>query len=218
MRKVKPILTFKDMYVINGHQGPPMPSRDGLIGEWMLNGNLLDTSGFNMSGVNYGATFENDYLSFDGVDDYVDGFNRLIFVNYTLSLVISLDELINVINYISGGGINLLGIAYRTDTNRLYLIHESNDVLLPSFFINPPTFSGFTSIIIEKTSNTNYRYLIDGVEIGTTTISSRDQFTNALFGKRSAVPSFPTKCKMKKIRIYNRLLSSSELSILANDR
>ncbi|MFA4957030.1 MAG: LamG-like jellyroll fold domain-containing protein [Candidatus Methanoperedens sp.] len=72
-------------------------SRDGLVGEWLFDGDAKDTSGNGNDGTIYGASFVDGKfgkaLSFDGVNDYVDvprsnnlDINGKLLTDYTIEL------------------------------------------------------------------------------------------------------------------------------------
>lgn len=75
--------------------------RDGLIGEWLFNGNADDTSGNNRNGTVNGATLtsnrksiENTAYSFDGSNDYISVSNYIDFgLNWTISIWLKLTNI-----------------------------------------------------------------------------------------------------------------------------
>ena len=172
----------------------------------------------NSEGKVVGATKENGYVSFDGVDDYIDlGLENYEFSNgITLSATLDLTK--DQISYIlgnwanAGGGLSYDSSKIRFDLsiNGQYSIVSSDCIIGSSFNV----IGTFDNNIMKLYINGNLvsEYVVEGVAKTSTMPIIIGANPNA------ASISAPTAANIKNVQIYNRAISEEEISYVSEGR
>ena len=209
--------------------------RNGLVAEYLFNGNANDTSDNNNNGTVSGAALTTDkdgksnnaYL-FDGVDDYIEVLNSPSLQNITTELTISvwfnqydMNTAYRIIDKHSAN--NPIGYALDTYENST----SKNKIRL----LASPTNANANS----SHSLNQWHHIVVTFDNGTASFYLDGQFDGAKpFGMNSLVPydinmrigsgtpSIYTNVyfsgKIDNIRIYNRALTAEEVNLLYNDK
>jgi outer membrane protein assembly factor BamB len=211
---------------------------DGLVAYYPFNGNANDESGNGNNGTVNGATLTTDRCGnpdrayrFNGHGDYIDCGNRAP-LNITGSISIALWLYADTIDY------NFHGIAskknspgnqtYNLQTDSSHSTHVINSIrwggVGPDLFSPAIDAGSWHFVVAIFSSETQMKYVyMDGAltdSISTSPISaflvSND---NLLLGTVAPayVPGWSWNGKLDEIRIYNRVLSDSEVSALYHD-
>lgn len=213
----------------------------GIVGYWPMNGNANDESGYGNNGTVYGATLttdrfghDNQAYSFDGVNDYID----VGYPNYTLttemSVFVSVIELGSSLGvYIAksnGGSLNKRAWQINNNSGQLTVLVSADGGVTNTKVYRSTSNTVMTSTtkFIGFTFNNNILKLyVDGVEI-TNITKALDGTVNSIFNNSdvpisigcnyqdNAITNF-TKSIINDIRIYNRELSSFEVSNIYNE-
>lgn len=180
--------------------------RDGLIREYLLGGNTLDTSGNGQHGTTFNVSYISDYAVFNGTSSYINIPNQNFEDSYTFSFVIDFSN-VNSTQYFIGNSA-AFGIRYN-GLNFIASYGTASIVTVAWTKIN-----GFINLIVERVG-VNFNIYINGVFIGASTRGSVTNSGNDRIGKTA--DDFFFNGKMKKIRIYNRVLTQSEKNKLSNE-
>jgi hypothetical protein len=203
--------------------------RNGLIAELKFSGgNANDTSGNGNNGTVNGTTptkdswnRDNEAVSFDGIDDYVDiPINPADYNEMTIRFRIWNDGTDSVIRILDNSNIPDRRTSIRIINNRLNFVTKTSDESLP-------TFSGNTIIqknvwtdcvVYWKWNNPNFdvKFWVNGeYDTGSGTYISNQGFysSNWEIG-RSQIKADYAKFKLDDLRFYDRILSDSEIEDL----
>jgi hypothetical protein len=224
------------VYIMKAQQGTPgnIP-RDGLVGEWLFDGNANDTSGNGNNGTVYGATIAADRFgntnkayNFDG-NDFIDCGNNSslnIFSEYTIQAWVNFNVITDY-NNVNGGntivskdaGGNPKWIFGYSKTIGKLVFHRC----IPNFGGEDshslswnPTLNRWYQIIVTIKANT-YSYYIDGVAFGSDIVTQSMPIVNAPLEIGRAEGSFYLNGLIDDVRIYNRALSDLEIQALYHE-
>ena len=214
-------------------QVPSYVPTNGLVGWYPFNGNANDESGNGNNGTVNGATLTTDRFgntnraySLDGASNYISALNPL--GNLTTDFTISCFAYINTW---SGGlflhvGIdqnpnprNGFGYGYggtqAVNSGQNYLGLVSN----VAWYISGYQFSNLTqwyhAIVVRSGDTLNY--FVDGINVGTSTISAIQLPSNAMFFGGGSTIWALFNGKLDDIGIWNRALSQAEITAVNNN-
>ena len=185
-------------------QGGGIP-RDGLIREYLLNGNSFDTSGNGQNGSDTNITYIDDYAYFNGTNSLIS-FSQFNFdIGYTIAFTANI--YLATVNRYYLSSITSNGIRY--NTNNWLVNNSSTGTILTLPYTRVDSFVSFV-FICERYDL--YHMYANGIYIGQTyrgvdmlTINNIGRATSTILGG------------IKKLRVYNRTLTESEITILANE-
>lgn len=196
---------------------------DGLVGWWPLNGSGIDLCG-DSDGIVSGAVITQGFnqlcYSFDGVNDYIQ-----ISKNYVYSNGFSISGWINPNTYGGATYGRVIDKTTSTSTTNGFFIYmptapqirfELNGLGITSGNSTIP-YSIWTHFCTTVDSSGNAKIYINAVQntAGTCGLPSTITTTNPLtIGNRSTAVDRTFDGKMQDIRIYNRVLSATEIEIL----
>jgi hypothetical protein len=211
---------------------------NGLIGYWPFNGNANDESGNGNNGTVHGATLtidrfgnQNSAYNFDGVTNFIEtnstignfGQSDFTISSWIVSLTGSLEE--TYIGKRSDGtyGNNWFGATEPTTRETYWDIDGDNTgtnhyVLVSNSILNT---SNWYNIVFKREGN-NWKIFINGVEdasLTTPTIQNINNTAPMTIGARywDSNPVGYFTGQIDDVRIYNRALSSSEITSLFNE-
>jgi len=202
--------------------------RNGLIGEWLFNGNNNDTSANNLSSTSYGSVTytankqgtPNSAVSFsNGGYITVSSSQTFNLSNYTLSFWMKTSSTTSGMMISKGRDINGGSFYLYFDGFFLGRYDYSNAISYSPSSLNNSQWNHI--VIIVDSSNKVSKVYINGVlkdqkTIAPFTVNNSNLLT---FGVHSAYPthyswSYPYTGALDDIRFYNRAVSESEVSVL----
>jgi len=204
--------------------------RDGLVGEWKLDGNLLDTSGNGNDGTFFGGTPNyvagrvGSCVEFDGVDDYVNCGNdtSLDFANDSFSIstwvkILGSNNEQVVISKGAIGGTPGWALYARRDNHYIEFLTIDESIVGAYRYFS----GGFTQIndgawhhlvlVFDRTSNE--KLYIDGVLFSSANIVTGifDSVSPLNIGRRVGIY---ISGSIDEVRLYNRALTPTEVDTL----
>lgn len=217
--------------------------RNGLVGEWLFSGNANDTSGNSNNGVSTGAVLMADRFGYANSAYYfpdsttyisVPDNSTLWFTSVTVSCWIyvpSTSVFATAIGMpLTKGGSNgnpMFNIYYFSDTNKFRfdvgtgvvssdgIAPDSDGVSRNTWVHFVGTYDGATiKLYLNGVLNKSYNY---------STGLNTNNGMNLTFGQRNYAPylpgdnNFPFKGCLDDVRIYNRVLTDSEITALYNE-
>lgn len=189
--------------------------RNGLIAEYLFNGNANDTSGNGYNGIVNGATLTTDRngvsnaaYSFNGTSSYISIPSSFAFnVGCSISFWANFWNVTSA-NYMLGNG--SLGVRYN-GLNFLISVGQGGINLLNWTKVNRQV-----NVVIIRTSLTNYDYYIDGYFLGSqSTGGVTTTLTLDKIGMQSS--GFFFNGVLDNFRFYNRTLTQTEITQLYNE-
>jgi|GEM_PF-1764625 len=197
---------------------------DGLVANYKMNGNALDSSGYNNDGIVNGATLTNDRFgkansaySFNGVDNYINcGTNPMITPsNITLSAWIkasSLPQWEGIISNMTSWG---TGFSLQIGSTQKIATMVSGQYLVTSW---NPSIDVWYHIVATHDSSSNLNKLYVNGKLENTSIGSVTYESNikTYIGVFYTSPNLFFNGIIDDVRIYNRVLSYSDVMSLYN--
>jgi len=218
----------------------------GLIAFWPFNGNANEAGG-KFNGVVYGAVLTTDRFgskakayNFDGIDDYIfaPNLDQSYFdgKSYTISVWVNFANYNNNYPYIlwggNGGFIRMSGIGksetYYVETVTFYTMQE-NGTSYPTqngniYTYNKVSVNQWHNVIVTKNISTNVMSIyVDGVLSNTAPYYQNGlkliNGSGIYFGKSTELINLTLNFagKIDDVRMYNRVLNSSEITSLAKN-
>ena len=180
----------------------------------------------NTKGKVYGATKEDGYVSFDGVDDYIDlGLENYDYTNgitlvYQGTIDINVDHTFGIVgNWDAAGG----GLGYSTASGLYFNLYDelSNKYYYVSTYNLLDTEKVYTIIGIYDGSS--IKMYIDGQEIGNIDVSIRVKqssykFTIGADPQANNAYRNHLRGNVRNIQIYNRAISEEEIPIVSEGK
>ena len=175
----------------------------------------------NYNGTVHGATFSDDYLQFDGVDDYVDFGKVKIGNKVTLDVVLAMDEIksgpINIIGNTESGGVEI-ELKNGIPEMAVY-VKEANSYIYAK--ASQPLTANQKVRLTGTYDGTNVCLYIDGKLISKTTsagtIKLPQENSVMMLGAEPSYSGNPygyyAKAKIYSASIYNQALSADEIAI-----
>lgn len=218
-------------------------SRSGLVGHWKFDDasgiSATDSSGQGNTGTLNGSMTDSDWvngkrgkaLDFDGTNDYVDLGSSKTYISstapFSTSFWFNAESSPNTYSVILGLKTDLtnqLQIGYSSDSNFDFHVIFSGQGAGSGVFSNLPSANEWHHGIItfdgvDYQATGSYKIYIDGVSQSLTSASSSGGATNAnAIGWRiGGVSTNYFKGKIDDVRIYDRVLSSTEVAALYNE-
>ncbi len=187
--------------------------RNGLMREYLLNGNVLDTSIYGLHATNYGAVLNTTYAGFDGINDYIEIPYFDLDLNQSISMKIDFTNVINTPNYFIGGAAQFTGIRYNGTSFLVLPVANTLDLLL----LNWTKLAGFVHFYCYKKTSVLYSIYLNGIYIGDSGCNRSEQFRISRIGARDPNTELSFNGKIKLFRAYNRVLTELEILNLANE-
>lgn len=212
--------------------------RDGLVGEWLLNGNANDTSGNGNNGLVYGATLTSDRYGNANAAYSFDGINDKIIIPASDSYKPSNALSINLWAYVGDhqNTNTLISLQYRADGSNYYpwvaySLYAGWSDTHPAAQFNDSYWGPAESSPLRQW--TMYSVTWEGTRVGIY-INGSLKHTGTFFGPLDygtsgdlGIGGFPYveytdgyipnfKGLIDDVRIYNRALSNSEIGFLAS--
>lgn len=204
-----------------------------LIGYWKFNGDLLDYSGNNNHGTNFGATFVDQTpfgvgksLSFNGVDNYVNLGNNSVFNitdQITLSIWVKMNSYVNYDTFFwkaydgTSGTQSNYGLSMTLNQKGRFVIGDS-------LAISDEIFPTDTWIHMVGTYDGSYLRLYRDSILAVTPLANTANITistqDLTIGRRKYNTTFnyPSNIIIRDVQIYNRALNLEEIKLLYNMR
>jgi len=209
--------------------------RDGLIGEWLLNGNALDTSGYGNHGTVVGATLVTGRKGIPNTAYNMTASEDRISIGDFLDmglLDMSISAWCNITAYILTNiivaktasnpelGSYSLGLNFGTPYKYRGVFSPSSS---PKIVLSNLAFaSGWHHIVqVYDRDNSIYMY-VDGVlQTASTSIAAYSAYNmnnnKELTIGNAHLGAFPLNGSISEVRIYNRVLSSEDVNLLYNE-
>jgi hypothetical protein len=217
---------------------------EGLVGYWTMDqsdssgSTLFDQSPYGNNGTIYGATFTadkngnpNSAMSFDGSDDYIDYGNNSslsmglgsqsisLWVYFKNATFPSIETVFK--NGAGGGGIKGFILSRYTNTTRLHM-YINNGTLQNSVYLSDSgtlISDSWINIIVIFDRDSTVQAYINGVKQSANFSMSFFDGVNITNGRSTTIggytlSSWPADVFIDDVRVYNRVLSGSEIQQL----
>ncbi len=208
----------------------PNTLRDGLVWEWLLNGNALDTSGNGNHGTPYNVTWVDSgkwdgtkVASFNGVNSYII-FNTINLPSTSSARSLILNFKLTSLNF-PNNEVNFLNYWYPSSNKGFWCsIRNSPEMLIRLFFwandidVKYPFKANiWYNIIFTYNWNTWYVYINWELKWQKSFWAVNTQLLNWTIWKLIASSTYYVPWYINFIKIYNRVLSASEIQQLYQD-
>lgn len=235
MRQIFILLFLLAVIGLSNKTNAQIPT-NGLVGYWPFTGNANDESGNSNNGTVHGATLTTDRFGtpnkaffFDGTNDYIDvPNNQSLFSNEsTISFWLKIESLTHWTSFIRSGGSGSNDgwkgycLAYMIPENK-FVYEDYNgtgyeaDV---SFYQSNLNITGWNNIIIVRSSNRCKIFINNNIIAQDSNLVpyAKPVLTSLIFGANTGGTSAFVHGSMDDIRIYNRILSNTEITALYNE-
>ena len=219
---------FDPLYSGPAVTNPVIPT-NGLMAEWLFNGNADDSSGNGNDGVVYNAVLTNDRFGnigkaywFDGVNCYIQINNSFLnpVYSFTFNAWIKINQISSpystILSLGSNPGGNCTTLLLRIDaTFKLYYVFWYNSTTGIQNYATTPLSTNSNNFISLSYSASEIKIYINGVLDYSVFYNDGALVTNNIyFGADSSYQQGYFSGIIDDVRIYNRALSSNEITVL----